>query len=415
MCIVVSALPRIGQCESSLRNLGDGYNSQVVFFTVETTEKNGTDSPDVKKTYSLVAKLLIDEAGSRAFAIKFKVTLKEYLVYTDLIDNFNKILAEKAPEEPPISLPKLIYGKCAKNDFVLVMENLENNGYEMNNKWNGLNGEQLMATVNKIARIHAMSYVFCETSDISKYSCLPRVDQYMDTFAVMLYAMLENTAAFLKSSKETEELVHGDFWNNNIMFKYTDTPDEQKIIEDVMVIDWGNCSWGAPLFDLQYLIYTSTQRSVRKEYLDKALSHYHSTFTTLTTKFGYPLSNWGLTELKAEWEMTYAIGFLFGCTLVQGTLSTTNPFSKRQVSEPSILDKPFLLPVKASLDAMKMGMTKMFMPLMFTPQGKKFFKMAMKKVMKPIFEELKSGKNEALNTRVLDLVYEADENGLFST
>ncbi|KAK8382839.1 hypothetical protein O3P69_011411 [Scylla paramamosain] len=160
------------------KDLGDGYNSQVIFFNVETTEKNEANSPDVKKTYSLVAKLLNEETGSRVFATKFKINLKEYLVYTDLINTFNKILTEKAPEESLISLPKLIYGKCTKNDFVLVMENVENAGYETNDKCKGLDSEQLMATVDKIARIHALSYVFCETSDTSKYLSLPRIDEY---------------------------------------------------------------------------------------------------------------------------------------------------------------------------------------------------------------------------------------------
>lgn len=429
------------------KDLGDGYNSQVIFFNVETTEKNEANSPDVKKTYSLVAKLLNEETGSRVFATKFKINLKEYLVYTDLINTFNKILTEKAPEESLISLPKLIYGKCTKNDFVLVMENVENAGYETNDKCKGLDSEQLMATVDKIARIHALSYVFCETSDTSKYLSLPRIDEYFDIIIIMIEGMLENTIDFLKSSKETEELgkkiklslpslkertfnlmssnslfkciIHGDFWNNNFMFKYADTPDEQRIIEDIMVIDWGNSSWGVPLFDLQYLIYSSTQRCIRKEHLDKALSHYHSTFTTITTKLGCPLSNWGLTELKTDWEKGYPVGFLLSCTLVLGTLSTTNPFSKRQISEPSILDKPFLLPVTVLLDAMKLGMAKVFMALTFSLREKQLFKkvmkMAMKKLMTPILEELKSGKNEAMNTRILDLIYEADENGLFST
>lgn len=423
------------------KDLGDGYNSQVVFFSAETTEKDQANATEVKKTYHLVAKLLHQDVQIQQLHKKFKTPMKEYLIYTELINNLNKILSEKAPEEPRISLPELIYGKCTSKDFILVMENIQYAGYEMNDKRKGLNGEQLKAAVDKIARIHAVSYVFHQTADISRYSCFPQTQEYMNTFAFLVEVMVDSCIAFLKSSKETEEigkkievcrpslfersstamsakypvkcLVHGDYWNNNFMFKYTDTPDGQKVVEEVKVIDWGNCSWGTPMFDLQYLVHTSTNRSVRKDHLDEVLRHYHSTFIMLTTQLGSPLPSWGLEELKAEWEATYPFGFLFGCILTLSTLSTTNPANKQP--EPSVLDKPLLLPIKVLADGIKVGLAKAFLPLFTSPAGKKIIVGFMKKTLKPLSEEFKSGKNEAMNTRFLDLIYEADENGLFTT
>ncbi|KAG0714974.1 hypothetical protein GWK47_013009 [Chionoecetes opilio] len=431
------AFLQVDNCTVS-EDLGDGYNSQVVFFSVDTTEREETSSPDVKKTYHLVAKLLKENPQFKVLNKKFKIGLKEYLVYTDLISNLNNILSVKAPEVPQISLPKLIYGKCTSNEFALVMENLQHAGYEMNDKRKGFDAEQLMAAVKRIAIVHAVSSVFLQTADTSKYSCFPTAQEYMNTLNIMMGVSLEISIEFLKSSKENEELgkkiesckssllekasaallsdypvkclAHGDLWNNNIMLKYSDAPDEQKIIEEVKIIDWGNTSWGPPIFDLQYLVHTSTNRAVRKENLDEVLSHYHSTFMTLTTQLGYPPGKWDLSDFKAEWEKSYPLGFLLGCCLTAGTLSTTNPANKKP--EPSILDKPLLLPLKVLVNGMKLGMFKVLMPVFMSSGGKKLFAGLLRKLLQPTLEELKSGKNEAMNTRLLELLYEADENGL---
>ena len=409
----------------------------MVFFSAETTEEN-----EEKKTYHLVAKLLMPDASMKVFNQYFKSSLREYTIYTELINNFNKILSDKLPQEPLITLPKLIYGKHTSSEYILVFENLDYAGYEMNDKRKGLNPQQLKAAVDKIARIHAVSYVFYKTTDTTKYSCFPSLQEYMNTFNVLLGGMFDGCITFLKRCKDTEELgkkielnkssflektssalinqyqvkclVHGDYWNNNFMFKYTDAPEGEKTIEEVKVIDWGNSSWGPPVFDLQYLLHTSTNREVRKDHLEEVLSHYHATFTMLTTQLGHPLTNWSLADLKAEWEKSYPFGFLFGCALTQGTLSTKNPANRRKL-EPSILDKPLLHPVKVVVDGMKLGVAKMLIPFSFSNTGRKMFLTVMKRMMKPLLDELLSGENEAMNSRLLGLIYEADERGLFST
>lgn len=361
-------------------------------------------------------------------------------MYTELIPAMNNLLNEKAPEEAKITYPELIYGKCNGKDFVLVMENLLYVGCEMNDKRKGLDGEHLKAAIDQLARVHALSYVFRQTTDVSKFSCFPSITDHISMFTMMMGVMVDNCVRFLTSSEETQELgnklkscqsmlleslsasmadsfpikclVHGDFWNNNFMFKYADTSNEQKIIEEVKLIDWGNSSWGPPIIDLQYLVYTSTTRTTRKDHLDEVLSHYHETFLRLTTRLGHPPANWSLEQLRTEWHKVYPYGFLVGCTLAQGTLSTTNPVNKK--TEPSVLDKPMLLPIKFIVDGMTMGAVKLLSPLLLSGAGNKFIENYMRKIMKPILEELKSGKNEAMNTRVLDLVYEADEKGLFN-
>ncbi|XP_050693910.1 uncharacterized protein LOC126984254 isoform X2 [Eriocheir sinensis] len=434
------ALLRVDTCTVD-KDKGDGYNSEVFFFTVETTEQEESSSPETKKVYHLVGKFLSQEPHSQVMNKKLKSHLKEYLVYTELIPAMNNMLNEKAPEEPKISYPELIYGKCKGQDFVLVMENLQYAGCEMNDKRKGLDDEHLKAAVDQIARVHALSYVLCQTADVSKYSCFPSVGEHISIFIAMMGVMVDNCVRFLTSFEKTQELgnklkscqsilleklsasvvddfpikclVHGDFWNNNFMFKYAAASDEQKIIEEVKLIDWGNASWGPPVFDLQYLVHTSTTRTTRKDHLDEVLSQYHETFMRLTTHLGHPPANWSIEQLKSEWNKTYSYGFLVGCTLTQGTLSTTNPANKK--NEPSVLDKPMLFPIKFVVDGMTMGAAKLLSPLLLSGGGKKFIVSFMKKIMKPILEELKSGKNEAMNTRLLDLVYEADEKGLLTT
>merc|ERR1711860_88684 len=61
-------------------------------------------------------------------------------------------------------------------------------------------------------------------------------------------------------------LIHGDFWSNNMMFRYEDSKPVQ-----VKVLDYQMMMIKKPFQDIFYFLYVNTDRSFRKTYLDLVL------------------------------------------------------------------------------------------------------------------------------------------------
>ena len=70
-------------------------------------------------------------------------------------------------------------------------------------------------------------------------------------------------------------ILHGDYWSNNMLFKY-DADDEQKPIQ-IKMVDFQISRIGHPLSDILYFIYTSTLPSVRQQHMTLWLTHYFNT------------------------------------------------------------------------------------------------------------------------------------------
>lgn len=409
---------------------------------VSVKEEGYTPGIESKTVFALVAKFLSVDVMNREMNRKMKSDIKEYLCYSEIIRELNELQTAHAPDEPKISIPKLLFGKCTDKDFILVMENIKVKGYETYDKCKGLDFEHLQAGIDQLARLHALSYAYTQSNDLrKKHTCFPSTTDYVKRFKLILLIMTSYCIKFLKSRDDLQDIAkrfeesleglvdqispslayeheidclnHGDFWNSNLLYKYKESglDGTKRVIEAVMMIDWGNVSIGTPLFDLQYLLHTSTTGEVRRTHLEEILQQYHNSFTTLATKMGVPATNWTYEQFKKEWDRTYVVGFFLGIALTLGTLSTQNPINKP--SEPSVLDKSYMMPVKMAVDGIKSGMAKLMVPVMLQHSGKGVIKVVFNQMLKPVFGELLSGKNEVMTRRLLDLVHEADEKGLF--
>lgn len=67
-------------------------------------------------------------------------------------------------------------------------------------------------------------------------------------------------------------LLHGDLWLNNEMFKY----DEQNQLQDVVFVDYQMSSFGNPMSDFVYFVFTSIPPAVVVQHIDSLLAYYHS-------------------------------------------------------------------------------------------------------------------------------------------
>jgi len=112
---------------------------------------------------------------------------------------------------------------------------------------------------------------------------------------------------------------HGDFWSNNIMFKYN---EEGKVSETVLV-DFQLINYGHPAYDVLYLLFLSSDPELRETGMEKCLQHYWKTFSTYLDKYGPAGLNYGWTEFMADIETYKTVAFVLATTILPNVLSDT--------------------------------------------------------------------------------------------
>ena len=79
---------------------------------------------------------------------------------------------------------------------------------------------------------------------------------------VMLDRMLHITR---RDDSAFNVLIHGDLWVNNMLFRYSDFP------EDLRFLDFQILYFSSPVIDLQYFFSTSLCQEVREYHLDRLM------------------------------------------------------------------------------------------------------------------------------------------------
>ncbi|KAG0710142.1 hypothetical protein GWK47_023424 [Chionoecetes opilio] len=415
---------------------GESFNAELILLDVEASlgsSGDGQSSHVGDKEYHLVVKFLTKDAMTREVIKRCGYHIKELKMYAEVVNELNDFQATHAGDKYRLFLPEFIYGKCTEREYVLVMQNVKVLGYETNPKQEGLNFEHAMVAVEHVARLHAVSYSYDKTHNfLEKFPCFQFSTAISTFFKPVVWASLANVITFLKSKKTYEDMVkklemgrttlpvkfaalwddqtrhrflaltHGDFWNSNLMYRHDESSSS---IESLKLIDWQIAQWNNPVFDLHYLLNTSTSFAMRRDHAEEILRHYHATFITATTTMGTPVPNWNYEQFKAEFERTSLVGFLMGMCLIQGTLSKAGENINRGGSA-CCASSCWLT------DKVKSGFATIVVSLAFRPSSSYIMRASIKKVLSPIGQELVDGTNEMLNSRLLDLLMEADEKGV---
>lgn len=424
---------------------GESFNAELILLDVDAEVKSGEEATNGNaqdKEYNLVVKFLAGDALTCEIIKRCEYQIKEFKMYSEVVHELNKFQADHANNEYSLNLPNYIYGKCTEKEYVLVMENVKVLGYETNPKREGIDFHHAKLAVNHVARLHAVSYAYDKSHNfLEKYPCFKFSDAISMFFKPVVWASLANSITFLKSKKGYEDMVHkletgkttlpvkfaalwddqsrhkflclthGDFWNSNLMYKHKEAEEDgERTIESLKLIDWQISQWNNPIFDLHYLLNTSTSFEMRRDHAEEILRHYHATFTEATTKLGTPVPNWNYEQFKAEFERTTLVGFLMGMCLIQGTLSKAGESINNSSS--SCQNCSCCHPCRIAFNKVKAGVAKVIVGFAFKPSSGYFMRAALKQVLKPIAQELVEGNNEVLNGRLLDLLMEADEKGV---
>lgn len=201
------------------------------------------------------------------------------------------------------------------NDYAIVLEDLNRNGYSVWNKFDRLNYSHAKLALTALGQFHGISFAFrdqkpaqfkelmdIESNHIKGLFAIPNAREFLErtykkaisTLAPhesnlikkmqYLHDTLElqlRAATDLKSAETLSVLNHGDFWNNNLMFKATRTETDR-----VAFIDWQTCQFCSPATDVAYYLYSSTEQQLRDDHFDDLLYVYYVSLAETIERLG---------------------------------------------------------------------------------------------------------------------------------
>ncbi|CAL4144049.1 unnamed protein product, partial [Meganyctiphanes norvegica] len=418
---------------------GEGFSAVLTKINIEATLLDCVSIVDAVEdpsngqqiTYNLVVKLRPQDPFEIEMNNHLGLNIKEYKIYSSIMAELNNFQAEKAGNEFRINIPKLIYGKQTDDEFVLVMENLKEFGYDLKAMTEGLNLTESKNALEQIARLHAVSYVYnIQYNILQKFPCMninkilsaallgsssainmalgllktrPEMNTMLDKLDSAKHHIENNIKQVLNNLPENKMYVlnHGDFWINNLLLKHTiQNEDDDSTTCDVQLIDWQLSHWGSPAFDLHYFFGSCITPEQRQQYSEQLLQHYHQVFTAVTIRLGAPVPDWTYTKFKQEFDRLALFGF-FKSLWFSSLLSEMSKKGRNMNQNTST--NPFLWKIKSAL-------AKIIMPIFFKPSVSEF---TMKRLICPMINELISGENPEFTERYLAVLQDADERGLF--
>ncbi|XP_068230085.1 uncharacterized protein [Palaemon carinicauda] len=304
---------------------------------------------------------------------------KESKFYQEIVPALNGELVLAGQEI--LHIPKCLYISLENGKEQIYFEDLRARDFKMFDRRKGMDKDHIDLVMAELARLHSASYLLMNKyhegktaateyeflakdwltfTPTAKKVFLPMFQSNIDNGVKMLEKMggYETAIGWMKSLKdEVEDVVtvqmqskrfnsicHGDFWNNNTLFRYNDEGQPT----DVMLLDLQLCREASLATDLNYFFYTSVTGDIRRPNIDHFLSTYHSSYKKVVEGGNLPM-HFNKEELLQEFRDKNKVGLMFAMMVLPAVLmepEEVSDFADRDVAElmrdfrERMLDKP---------------------------------------------------------------------------
>lgn len=275
---------------------GDNYQSEMVRVVAKYSRGQGGEVAEKSIIFKIAPSLDSLQGELIAEGNAFDI---EISVISDTLAKMNKMV------EPKYRLgPKSLYMQ-SENPALIVMEDLAVLGYRMADRLSGLDLDHCLLSMSGLARFHATSVALCEREPEQKEKYMkgvycheqppsvanffiactkgfvdeianwPELKGYAEKIAKITDRIYDIAIEAAKPSEDQFNVInHGDYWVNNMLFKY----DNDKPVDHIFV-DFQQCSYTTPAMDILYFLETSPSPEVIENQRDLLLNEYHSTLT----------------------------------------------------------------------------------------------------------------------------------------
>ncbi|XP_015190308.1 PREDICTED: uncharacterized protein LOC107073906 [Polistes dominula] len=277
---------------------GDNYTSDMYRLSVEISCKQGGQREITKK------KSLIVKVAPSGDTLKSDLIEKSQIFDTEMSMMMNLLKKMNDLVGPAHILGARVFYIQKEYPVFLVIEDLAPLGFRMADRQAGLDLAHSLLAMRGLARFHASSLAVCEkepnhktiyTKGIYYSGHPPELTCFFSLGTKSLAAQVKNWPNFEKYAEKIDKLSdkiysetckvikcrddefnvinHGDFWVNNMMFRYN---DERKPIDHIFV-DFQMCTYTSPALDLQYFLSTSPNDDVYENKKDTLINEYYTT------------------------------------------------------------------------------------------------------------------------------------------
>lgn len=262
------------------------------------------------------------DEGFRKKSKAFLQSFNEVFVYKTIIPTFKKFTDEAGFGNSMVA--EVFFADCSiyptlgrQKETVLALEDLNSIGYQLCSSRIDLDADHLKLMAKKIATFHAVSFAMrirndpiitkltaelipfhykSETQgDLDSYKFLcplsfKRLFNYVSntpkhqtdkTFLDNLSSLkpkveddfLSIMENFLKTDHDFAVILHGDYYRNNVMFKY----DEKNIPVDLKMFDFQEVRYATIAIDLSIFMFMHVHANLKPLIWDELLKLYHKT------------------------------------------------------------------------------------------------------------------------------------------
>ncbi|XP_077291577.1 uncharacterized protein LOC143914992 [Arctopsyche grandis] len=276
---------------------GDNYVGEM--HKIEITSKHNKSV-----LFNLITKTTTDKSISETLNVE-NIYNREADLYNIILPAFKKFQDEhKIPIEE-----RFEFVKCyIANSKVILMEDMSAKGYQLHNRYNSYDSDHLELALLSLARYHSLSFAMKKLNPAMYKTLAKLVEEsvILDVMNPLIKRSLLQATAIIDDASKAKKLLsfsengvekfhkyiasesaapydvicHGDCWNNNILFKYTNgTPVDMKFV------DWQVARSCSPITDLSNLIYCTTDVLIRAKYNTQLFNIYYEVIRKQLTYF----------------------------------------------------------------------------------------------------------------------------------
>ncbi|KAF7270172.1 uncharacterized protein LOC143201572 [Rhynchophorus ferrugineus] len=328
---------------------GDGYLGEVMFVKVRSD-----DGDDGVQIYDLVIKSAKTSEELRKQTPIEAVYHREMYMYCTVLPEFVRFQKERAVDHVFCNYPSCygVYKESGKE--AIILENLRIRKYVVHDRRQPQNLHHVLAVFKNYANYHAVSLamkhqrpkMFAElgssmTDLLSEFAIQANMVAgiYRDFDAVRELLRQEDPESFRKLQRIQENdlqdalckiadppdelcvILHGDCWNNNMMFQYK-VGNKSKPTA-MAFLDFQLASVGSPIYDLSYYLYSVASDQVL-DYFDVLLEYYHWHLVGFLRELGESSPDITLRDLKRHWSLYGSFGMAMAPFIIKVELSDDN-------------------------------------------------------------------------------------------
>ncbi|XP_038207495.1 uncharacterized protein LOC119829166 [Zerene cesonia] len=281
-------------CQNSMDAI-ENYFGVLVPATIHSSKNMNTSEDDIK--LHLLIKITPNNIEGRLKQVFSYLFEAEVFFYTALRPMFSELSAVSIDG----LIPNCYHTELEPDKQVIVLQDMTFEGYRRYTAHRFLDFEHLVVALKTLAKFHAVSVIVVEKGNVSDSNNViaPYTDEYPVELNTALKLALKNhcryfsgtkyetylqglisrySSACLDSFKKARRLIcgHGDYWKENILFKYKENKPDRACI-----VDFQTVRFLSPSQDFLSFILVSTDKTTRSTHYDELMSTYIAAVTDI--------------------------------------------------------------------------------------------------------------------------------------